>query len=251
MFRVGATVIRPTGAHSPAVQAFLRHLERKQFEGVPRLLATDESAATETLSFLEGETTDYPLIDSFRTDRAMVSAAQFLRRLHDASLGFDPSGFTWFLPPRSPSEVICHGVLTKCSDWSGVISENVAGLQRLSAAGVPVGVVSNNDGTAPEQLLAVQVAQVGPGAYTQVSVIIDSGIVGVSKPDPAIFAHALEAMGVSPNRALYVGDTPHADVRGARAAGMPVVQLDPYNLYAGWDHPRVPDVGVLVDLLLG
>ena len=137
------------------------------------------------------------------------------------------------------------------SPWSGVISENVAGFQRLAAAGVPVGVISNNDGTAHEQLLAVQVAQVGPGAFTEVSVIIDSGTVGVSKPDPAIFTHALEAMGVSPNRALYVGDTPHADVRGARAAGMPVVQLDPYNLYAGWDHLRVPDVGVLVDLLLG
>lgn len=137
------------------------------------------------------------------------------------------------------------------SPWSGVISENVVGLQRLAAAGVPVGIVSNNDGTAHEQLLAVQVAQVGPGSYTEVTVIIDSGTVGVSKPDPAIFTPALNAMGVSADRALYVGDTPHADVRGARAAGMPVVQLDPYNLYAGWDHLRVPDVGVLVDLLLG
>jgi putative hydrolase of the HAD superfamily len=136
------------------------------------------------------------------------------------------------------------------SPWSGVIPENVVGLQRLVEAGVPVGVVSNNDGTAPEQLIAVKVAQVGPGPYTPVSVIVDSGTVGVSKPDPAIFTPALEAMGVNAARALYVGDTPHADVRGARAAGMPVVQLDPYNLYAGWDHHRVADVGILADLLL-
>jgi putative hydrolase of the HAD superfamily len=136
------------------------------------------------------------------------------------------------------------------SPWSGVIPENVIGLQRLVAAGVPVGVVSNNDGTAPEQLMAVKVAQVGPGPFTPVSVIIDSGTVGVSKPNPAIFTPALEAMDVAAHRALYVGDTPHADVRGARAAGMPVVQLDPYNLYAGWDHYRVADVGILADLLL-
>jgi putative hydrolase of the HAD superfamily len=41
----------------------------------------------------------------------------------------------------------------------------------------------------------------------------------VDKPDPAIFALALDALG-QPARALFVGDDPEADVQGARAAGL-------------------------------
>jgi Phosphotransferase enzyme family len=118
VIRVGATVIRPTGSHSPAVHALLKHLESglgtsfeasAGFEGAPRLLDVDVDRGTETLSFLVGETTDYPLAEAFRTDRAMISAAKLLRRLHDATTGFDGSGYSWFLQPRTPFEVICHG----------------------------------------------------------------------------------------------------------------------------------------------
>jgi Phosphotransferase enzyme family len=109
VLRVGTTVIRPTGSHSPGVHAFLQHLERAGFAAAPRMLAFDALAGTETLSFLEGETTDYPLAESFRTDAAVISAARLLRRLHDASIGFEASDYSWFLPPRSPEEVMCHG----------------------------------------------------------------------------------------------------------------------------------------------
>jgi aminoglycoside phosphotransferase (APT) family kinase protein len=109
VIRVGATVIRPTGLHSPAVHALLQHLESDGFEGAPRLLDIDVDRGTETLSFLDGETTDYPLAEAFRTDRAMISAAKLLLRLHEATTGFDDSVHSWFLPPRTPHEVICHG----------------------------------------------------------------------------------------------------------------------------------------------
>jgi hypothetical protein len=109
VIRVGATVIRPTGVHSPAVHALLQHLESVGFSGAPRLLSVDADLGLETLSFLDGETTDYPLADSFRTDWAMISAAKLLRQFHDATTGFDGSGHFWFLPARSPTEVICHG----------------------------------------------------------------------------------------------------------------------------------------------
>ena len=49
--------------------------------------------------------------------------------------------------------------------------------------------------------------------------MIDSALVGVEKPDPAIFRAALEALGVAPEEALYVGDLYEVDVVGARAAG--------------------------------
>jgi hypothetical protein len=49
----------------------------------------------------------------------------------------------------------------------------------------------------------------------------DLGGVGAAKPDPAIFAHALElAGGVAPAEAVHAGDDVAADVEGARAAGI-------------------------------
>ncbi len=94
VLRVGTTVIRKTGSHSPGVHALLQHLERAGITAAPRLLAVDALAGTETLSFLEGETNDYPLAESFRTDKAMISAARLLRRLHDASIGFEASDYS-------------------------------------------------------------------------------------------------------------------------------------------------------------
>ena len=49
--------------------------------------------------------------------------------------------------------------------------------------------------------------------------IVISSEVGVKKPDPAIFAQALQRTGIAPADALYVGDT-HEDVAGAMAAGI-------------------------------
>jgi putative hydrolase of the HAD superfamily len=103
-------------------------------------------------------------------------------------------------------------------------------------------VVTNNDGTAEQQLLDFGVAQIGPGPFADVVVIVDSTVVGFSKPDPRIFGPALAALGTDPARTLYVGDTVHADVLGATRAGMPVVQLDPLGLHVDWDHERAADL---------
>jgi HAD superfamily hydrolase (TIGR01509 family) len=49
--------------------------------------------------------------------------------------------------------------------------------------------------------------------------VVTSAEAGAPKPDPAIFRLALARLGVAPDRALHVGDSP-ADEEGARAAGM-------------------------------
>lgn len=135
--------------------------------------------------------------------------------------------------------------------WRWVQEHNVRALGRFVAAGMPMAVVSNNDGTAPYQLELFGVCQVGEGPHVSVAAIVDSGTVGVAKPDPAIFRPALDALGTEPGRTLYVGDMVHADVAGARAAGMPVVQIDPYDLHVDFDHARVPDLDALADVLFG
>jgi putative hydrolase of the HAD superfamily len=46
----------------------------------------------------------------------------------------------------------------------------------------------------------------------------------VRKPDPRIFRRALDALGVEPENALFVGDRLYEDVRGAGELGMTTVQ---------------------------
>jgi putative hydrolase of the HAD superfamily len=56
--------------------------------------------------------------------------------------------------------------------------------------------------------------------------VVSSAEAGARKPDPAIFAAALEIAGCGPGEALHVGDTPEEDVEGARAAGIRSLLLD-------------------------
>lgn len=129
--------------------------------------------------------------------------------------------------------------------WKHVLEENRTAFHAIVDVR-PVAVVTNNNGTAIEQCRDLGLCQVGPGDLPAVAAIVDSGVIGLAKPDPRIFAPALEALGTDAARTLYVGDTVHADVHGAEAAGMPVVQLDPFDHHAGHDHWRLPDVVALV-----
>lgn len=134
--------------------------------------------------------------------------------------------------------------------WNHVLAHNVAGLRALVDAGVAVGVVSNSDGTIEAILAGGGVCQVGPGAGVDVRIVVDSAVVGVAKPDPAVFAPALDHLAVDPARTVYVGDTEHYDVGGARAAGMVPVQVDPLDLARRSDHLRISGVDVLAGVLI-
>ena len=111
-------------------------------------------------------------------------------------------------------------------------------------------VVSNSDGTVEDRLRTEGICQVGPGPGVPVAIVIDSDVVGVAKPDPAIFRLALEATGVAPERGLHIGDTVGADVDGARAAGVRPIHLDPYGFCTDGSHPHVPDLATVAAALL-
>ena len=85
-------------------------------------------------------------------------------------------------------------------------------LAHFRALGLELAVVGNWDCRLPDQL-----ARVGLAPF--VSAVVSSAEAGAPKPDPRPFLLALERVGVSPERALHVGDSP-ADEEGARAAGL-------------------------------
>jgi putative hydrolase of the HAD superfamily len=130
--------------------------------------------------------------------------------------------------------------------WRRPIPGAVDALRELAFRGVPIGVVSNASGQIEAMLRRFGICQVGAGAGVEVTVIVDSHLVGVAKPDPRIFGHALDVLGVEPARVAYVGDSVINDVAGATAAGMQPVLLDPYDLHVGAPFPRIH---ALADLL--
>ena len=130
--------------------------------------------------------------------------------------------------------------------WTRMIPGAHAALIELSDLGVALAVVSNADGTVEQQLREDGICQVGPGAGVEVGIILDSGVVGIAKPDPRIFDLALDALKVSPERAIHVGDTPAADVAGALAAGVRPVLIDPYDLHTDTPHERARSLSEVV-----
>lgn len=131
--------------------------------------------------------------------------------------------------------------------WVEPITDSVAAIGELHAAGIPLAVVSNADGTVDQILSDAGVCQVGPGPLTPVAIIVDSGAVGVAKPDPAIFTPALDALGSEAARTLHVGDSVHYDVGGARAAGLQAVHFDPRGLCERDDHDHIASLRDLLD----
>ncbi len=127
--------------------------------------------------------------------------------------------------------------------WCRTLAGTVEALDRLRGAGLRLGVVSNSDGRVEEALRAA-------GIGDRFDVILDSALVGVEKPDPAIFRAALAALGVGPDEALYVGDLYDVDVVGARAAGMEAVLLVADTAAPGPQCWRVESLVVLADDLL-
>jgi putative hydrolase of the HAD superfamily len=114
---------------------------------------------------------------------------------------------------------------------------------RLRAAGLVLAVVSNSEGTIEQMLVEIDLR----AAF---DAVVDSAVVGVTKPDPRIFQIALDRLGVSPADAIMVGDSPSADIAGAEAAGLRAALIDPHGLYPWCRAPHFDGVPAFVEALL-
>ena len=113
------------------------------------------------------------------------------------------------------------------------------GVRALVAAGLPLAVTSNSDGTIADHLRRHEWVQVGDGPGARVEVITDSGALGVGKPDPAMYEATVAGLGLPAERVLHVGDSVHYDVDGAAACGLQAVHMDPFGICPSQDHRHV------------
>lgn len=122
-----------------------------------------------------------------------------------------------------------------------LFDEVVPTLARLRQEGVKIAVVSNWS-PALGGLLA------GLGLAGLLDAVVSSAAEEVEKPEPEIFARALDRLGVRASEALHVGDDPVKDVAGARAAGIEGRLLDRSGR-PGRDRSAWPSLEPMVDLL--
>ena len=135
--------------------------------------------------------------------------------------------------------------------WRWTIPETRLALDALRAAGVPMGVVSNANGQV-EDMLRREICQIGPGRHVEMRCIVDSHLVGVAKPDPAIFDHALAHFAeFDRSRIAYVGDSVTMDIGASTVAGLHPILLDPYDDHANADFERIRAVSDLVGEFTG
>jgi putative hydrolase of the HAD superfamily len=92
-------------------------------------------------------------------------------------------------------------------------------LAALRERGLRIGLISNT--AWPAEMHLEDLEEVGVLPYLEHPIF--SGEIGIWKPNPAIFQHALAALGVAPEQAVFVGDSPREDIRGAQSAGMRAV----------------------------
>jgi len=140
-------------------------------------------------------------------------------------------------PPEGTEEIIdtLAEAHQRVGLWTVAIEGAVQTVRALKDAGHRLGVVSNAEGR-----VAIDLA--GAGYAGLFETIVDSHVVGVEKPDPAIFRIALERMNAVPETTVFLGDVPSVDVAGARAAGLIAVLLDRHDLYASVDAPRLRSI---------
>lgn len=175
----------------------------------------------------------------------------------DAELGLEGASHEWvdwwpgWLRGMAERSGVDVGVMTDAWEeadaaqqlWDDPIPGAAECLTRLAEGGLRLGIVSNADGRVESALERAGLAHL-------VEVIVDSGAVGVAKPDPAIFDYALGPLGLKPQETWYLGDTVTFDVRGAEAAGIEAWVIDHRGLHTVEHRRRVSSLAEFADAAL-
>jgi putative hydrolase of the HAD superfamily len=193
----------------------VRYSASRTEQGYPRSFRLLEDAGTRL---------DYPgFLDlwvevSAEFDR---SAESSLREFSMDELG---TAFLGRALGRAPERGLVEAfVATYIAEWNrGVHDLDGLGelLERLSRR-FTLSIVTNTHqpDLVPDHLQRMGVAQHFHSVVTSVEL-------GLRKPHPGIFEHALGTLGVASGQCVYVGDDFEADYRGARAAGLECLLVD-------------------------
>jgi HAD superfamily hydrolase (TIGR01509 family) len=147
--------------------------------------------------------------------RAMIEAqAALLRDLLRAEAGRNTGGGGGKAIDAAKMAAHFH------EDAVRAVARNRVALDTLCAGGMRLAMISNFTGNLEHCLDEL-------GIRSCFAAVTDSSAQGIAKPDPALFARTLRAVGASPAEAWMIGDNPVADIRPARDMGMGTIWIAP------------------------
>lgn len=136
-------------------------------------------------------------------------------------------------PARSP-DVVRTAIAAGDRGWAAarhLHAEAISLLDAVRRRGLKVGIVSNTPD--PPDLWLDNLA--ADGVTEHVDAVVLSSQVGLRKPAPEIYRAVLDALGVEPSNALFVGDRVREDIQGPAALGMRTCLVTYFRVDEG-DH---------------
>ena len=122
-----------------------------------------------------------------------------------------------------------------------VYPETTSTIESLARRGTKLAVISNWDRRLPGILRQL-------GLFEAFEAVTVSSIEGVEKPSPDIFLRTLGRLGVDPDEALHVGDSPLEDYDGARGAGLAAALIDRHGLFPDQSYRRLTRLDQVLEL---
>ncbi|WP_312114799.1 HAD family hydrolase [Brevibacillus reuszeri] len=108
-----------------------------------------------------------------------------------------------------------------------------------------LGIVTNG----PEDMAFIKLERLGLSSYFPKERVFISELIGFHKPDPRIYATAVQELQVQCEQVLFVGDTWDADVAGAIDAGFSAVWINPRGKEPKSSHKPLAVIERLEQLL--
>jgi len=131
-------------------------------------------------------------------------------------------------------KTLAHQMITRyeSGEFTTLYSDTLPCLKTLASKNIPMIVISNY---AP--LLERFLNELGIDNFFQKTLI--SGIVGIEKPDPAIFQMGAKALSLNPQEILHIGNDLHEDYHGATQSGFQALLLDRDKIHADKNLSRI------------
>jgi len=107
-----------------------------------------------------------------------------------------------------------------------------------------LGIVTNG----PVDMAFIKLGRLGLSDFFPKERVFLSELIGYHKPDPRIYAAALNELGAAPGDVLFIGDTWEADVAGAMDAGLSAVWFNPRGKQPETSHAPLATIERLAQL---
>jgi putative hydrolase of the HAD superfamily len=217
LFDAGETLVHPAPSFP---ELFVRTLAREGYE----VAIADVVAASSSVFVRFSEAAR----DDDRWTTSPERSARFWTGVYERMLAALGLGTNDGLPAA------LYATFTDLGNYA-LFDDVPATLDALEGRGLALGVVSNFEAWLEDLLTSL-------GVRERFASRVISGVVGVEKPDPAIFRVALDELGVDPREAVYVGDNPEFDVGPAEAVGMRAILIDRRGRFPDHRGPVVTDL---------